>query len=229
MSTYDNKFNEQLVDRIVSEVLYQIDKGETEENISSGTAVLITSYVPSFRSAVTVVEKTYPEEICYLGIEGYTIPEGIHTKVKNAEDMGYPAVLDLIAKKKNIVLLAPTISLLEDIVSRRDNVFAAFIMIRSLLWNKNVSLLLDFEQPRFRNNTILGRVNEILGELKSIGIDVKEYDLQDIYEDGILQLVTERDVRDAYLKEKKSIKKAPGAIVTPAAKDAASELKINID
>ena len=229
MSTYDNKFHEQLVDRIVSEVLYQVGKEEPEEHISSGTAVLVTSYVPSYKSAASAIEKTYPEKISYIGFNGNTLPEGIYGKVESAEDLGHSNVLDLIAKKKYVVLLAPKISLLEDIAGRRDNEFTAYIVIRSLLWNKNVSVLLDFEPPRFRNNTILGRVNEILGELKAIGIDIKEYELQDIYEDGILELVTERDVRDAYLKEKLSIKKAPGAIVTPAAKDAARELNISID
>ena len=222
-------FQEQLVDRVVREVLYQIEKKEDEEYISSGTAVLLTSYVPNYRSAIAAIEKVYEEEIKYIGFDGNTMPEGTYGKVENAGELGYDSVLDLISTKKNVVLLAPRLTLLEDIMSRRDEVFPAYIMIRSLLWGKNVSVLLDFETPKNRKSDIFERVREIVYGLDSVGIDVKSYEVMDIFEDGILELVTERDVRQAFTKGKTAIRKAPGAIVTPAAKDAAREMGIGIN
>jgi hypothetical protein len=59
-------------------------------------------------------------------------------------------------------------------------------------------------------------------------IDVKQNQFPDEPGEGALDLVTENAVRDAYIKGKTSIKKAPGALITPAAKDAALNYKIKI-
>jgi len=101
MSTTDNvALHKQLVDRIAREVLYRIDKEQDEEHISSGTVALLTSYIPNHRSAIAAIEKIYKEQIDYIEFDDNTMPDGLHLKVKKAKDLGNPAVLDLVAKKR---------------------------------------------------------------------------------------------------------------------------------
>jgi putative phosphotransacetylase len=58
--------------------------------------------------------------------------------------------------------------------------------------------------------------------------DENQREKKNSHKDGLLDFVTEKAVKDAYLRGETTIKKAPGAIVTPAAKDAARGYNIKI-
>ena len=230
MSTNDKgAITGELVDRIVREVIHQIEQPEKESPCIDGTVVLLTAYVPGYMEAVREIETAFGGTIEYIGFDGKSIPDGLRSNVLDAEEAGYEAVLDRISKKANVVLLAPSLTLLEDIAAGKDEKIAAYIMTRSLLWGKNVKVLLDFKPPQSKRNTFFEKVTGIIDVLESIGIDVMTYRSMPDPDKGKLPLVTERDIREAHRKGLKTVRKSAGAIVTPSAKDAAWELKISIE
>ena len=110
--------------------------------------------------------------------------------------------------------------LLQEIARGRDKELMAHLMVRSILWRKDVRLYLDFEPPRFRRNTFLEGVSSALDTLKDMGVTVSPYYTGDAARLIGESLVTEADVLAASQRPDKTIHCRVGAIITPAARDA---------
>ncbi|GHU63187.1 hypothetical protein AGMMS49983_06100 [Clostridia bacterium] len=199
-----------------------------EERFSSGTAVLITSYVPTYREAVKRLWDDFGGEIEYIGFDGYGLSDDT-MMVTDADVIGFAALTDKLSDMANVVLLSPKLSLLDDIAHGVDAEIPAYLVIRSMLWGKNVRVLLDFEPPRIKRNTFFEKIIEDLQTIEAIGIGIMTYNCTSDLEAEGLTLITETDVRVAHKEGRYRIRKAAGAIVTPAARDASKELGLQIE
>jgi hypothetical protein len=197
------------------------------EGFCTGTAVLITSYVPGYPEALKRIRENFGEEIEFFGFDGYGLPETA-AKVTHAAAVGVGALADKLGDMANVVLLAPRLGLLDDIVHGLDAEVPAYLAIRSILWKKNVRLLLDFEPPKNKRNTFYEKIMEAVQALEAIGVGIMTYRSTGEPEPEGYTLITETDVRRAYQEGQYRMRKAADAIVTPAAVDAAEELGIYI-
>lgn len=215
-----------LIDRIVQEVLYRIDMAEPKDEYVSGTAVLVTTHVPSKRSAIDEIKRRFTD-LRFVRFGGTAFDSAIETVI-DANDAGEDAVMDIAASSENVVLLAPKLKLLESVAMGDDSGFVEQVVIRSLLWGRNVTVLLDFAPPRFKRNTFFEKVATIAQTLEEMGATILTYKCASFEGAEGLSLVTEGDVLAAAKDGKTEIRCATGAIVTPAAKDAAKEAGIKI-
>ena len=98
----------------------------------------------------------------------------------------------IFPEAKTVILIAPRLEQLQDIAEGKDQDFLSYLMIRSVLWRKDVRLYLDFEPPRFKRNTFLEGVNSCLDTLKDMGVTVSPY-----YTGDAAQLIGESLVTEA--------------------------------
>jgi hypothetical protein len=218
-----------LIETIVREVMYRFEQDEACEQAVEGTAALMTSHVPSHKRAIASIEASFGRDVEYIGFGGFCLPETPRETTICAETIGYEATMDIISRKAHVILLAPSLQLLDEIAGGRDETFAAYIVTRCILWNKNVNLLLDFEPPVFRRNTFFEKVADTIGTLKDVGVGVMTYKPITDPEKDALPLVTERDIVEAYRNGRVAVRKKADAIVTPSAKDASRQLGVKID
>jgi len=215
------------VDRIVEEVLFRLKEMEPNEIIPVGTAVLVTSFIPSFNKADDLLHGRFGDDITYIDFGGNEFPSKLK-QVVSAEEAGTDKVLSLVNGSANIVLLTPRLKMIENIAHGRDEGFVEFLIVRSLLWERNVSAVLDFTPPTFKRNTFFERIVEELDGLRDIGIELISYDCS--YEKAEEKsLITEADVFEAWKKGQEEILSGAGGIITPSARDKAKELGMIIN
>jgi hypothetical protein len=219
----DEKQHGLLIDRIVQEVLHRISAIEANDEDVSGTVVLMTSNVPSPGSAISTLKRNFGEDMLFVNF-GTKNPFALESVTDaGAEDEN--RIVEIVAKAANVALLAPKVGLLEKISGGRDEDFVPHLVIRSLLWGRKVSAVLDFDPPRFRRNTFYERLADIIASLEDMGVKIITYKCAAQKENG-LALVTEADVMDAWKNRQKEIRCAAGAIITPSARDKMQELGI---
>ena len=226
MKTNDKAAMEQLVRRIAEEIMSRLKEAEPRDEKAEGTLALVTSHVASPKSAKTALEAKYGSKVTGVSFgEAYTAP-GI--PCARYEDIGADGVLARAAESANIVLVTPKIVLLSNIAAGNDEGFVEHVVTRSLLWGRNVSVLLDFETPRFKRNTFYEKLGDVLGVLREMGMQTLGYRVSGAEQREGLGLVTEREVIAAW-KTGREILCDAKAIVTPSAKDKAKELGIRIN
>lgn len=217
-----------LVKRITQEVLYRINQAKPVDETVKGTLVLVSTYIPSPKTALNRVKEIYGEdaiEFVNFGTDFTPLFENADRyNGENADD-----ILKKAAEAANIVLITPKISLLEKIAKGDDSGFLEHVIIRSLLWGRNTGIMLDFVPPQFKRNTFFEKILDVLNTLTDMGIRTFSYTVSSPAGQRALTLVTEQDVMDAYRAKQDSVLAASGAIVTPAAKDKANELGVNIN
>lgn len=106
------------------------------------------------------------------------------------------------------------------IASGDDGDPLSHLLVRAILWQKDVRVYLDYEPPRFRRNTFLADTAEAIDTLRQMAVTVCPYFAVAPQEPEGTDLVTEADVLDAAKTESKTIRCRSGAIITPAARDA---------
>ena len=124
------------------------------------------------------------------------------------------------------MLVAPDLKLLAAVAQGDTGLPAADIFIRALLGGKKTTVLLDFEPPRFKRGTLFEKAADAADALRGMGADVIY--LGAASEEG-LKLIIEHEVSEAESRGIASIRSAPGAIITPLARDAAKDKGIAID
>jgi hypothetical protein len=129
----------------------------------------------------------------------------------------------------DILLVCPPLWLLQNIAAGDDRGFYEQAFMRALLWHKNVTVLLDFERPGFSRSVFFQGLDDALKALEDMGAKVVSLKLSVGPLDGQLALVTEAKISEAHRDGHSRVRCAPGAIVTPLARDAAREFGIEID
>jgi hypothetical protein len=217
----------ELIDRIVEEVIYRLKELEPVNADAQGTVVLVTSFIPSPKDAIEKLNTRFGGDVTYIVFGDTEFPSKFE-KVLLADELGTDAVLKRVNEAANVVLLTPRLKLIDNIAQGNDEDFVEFLIVRSLLWGRCVSVLIDFEPPAFKRNTFYEKVLDIIEVLEGIGIGIISYDCSlDPLE--AKSLITEADVMDAWKKGAGQLLGAAGAIVTPSAKDKAKELGLEIN
>lgn len=129
-------------------------------------------------------------------------------------------LLERVKEARTVILVSPRLELLRRIASGDDGDPLSHLLVRAILWQKDVRVYLDYEPPRFRRNTFLADTAEAIDTLRQMAVTVCPYFAVAPQEPEGTDLVTEADVLDAAKTESKTIRCRSGAIITPAARDA---------
>ena len=216
-----------LINRITQEVLYRLKELEpTDENVS-GTAVIVSSFIPSPKTALETIDMRYGKDVQFITFGTSFTPIG--SRVLNAEEQEKDSIIEKIVGSENVVLMTPKVGLLSNIAMGNDDGFIEHIVMRSLLWGRKVTVLLDFKPPRFKRNTFFEKIVTVIETLGEMGVEVLSYQCSAAKDGERLTLVTENEVTAAYKTKEKQVLCTADAIITPAAKDKAKELGVDLN
>ena len=173
--------------------------------------------------------RQHPEQVLVLLADSVSFPEKLQQTLNEQFGVAYTPVsipetntfadeallyagklepgglLERVKEAKTVILVSPRLELLRRIASGDDGDPLSHLLVRAILWQKDVRVYLDYEPPRFRRNTFLADTAEAIDTLRQM---------------AVTDLVTEADVLDAAKTESKTIRCRSGAIITPAARDA---------
>lgn len=207
-----------LIDLIVAEVVKRVAILQRQAQHPEDVAVLLAAPI------------AYPKELKKLlntqfG-EGFT-PVCFTQKTELQDDttlyasqMTEAELTERVAKAKTVILVAPRLELLKEVSEGKDESLLSYLVVRSILWKKDVRLYIDFEPPKFRRNTFLEGVASSIETLRQMNVGVYPYFTGDAAKKIGASLVTEADVLAAAQRADKTICCCVGAIITPAARDA---------
>ncbi len=215
-----------LINKIAEEVLYRLNSMEPSDEEVTGSVAIVTTYVPSMKTALETLESRHGD-VEYIVHETEFTAVG-RTTLRVQEENKHE-ILERVASSANVVLVTPKLGLLSSIASGEDDGYVEHVVMRSLLWGRNVEVLLDFEPPKYKRNTFFEKIVTILTTLEDMGMKVLTYKCSTPDNEQRYTLVTETEVLEAYKSGKTQVMCAPGAIVTPSAKDKAKELEIEIN
>ena len=204
------------IEAIVAEVVRRAAELERQQQHPEHVLVLVaapTAYPEELKSLLKTQFGVGYTPLCFR--ENCELPHALY-----AEQMSQAQILEQITKAKTVILIAPRLEQLQEIADGRDQDFLSYLVIRSVLWRKDVRLYLDFEPPKFKRNTFLEGVSSALDTLKDMGVTVSPYYTGDAARIIGESLVTEADVLAASQRPDKTIHCRVGAIITPAARDA---------
>jgi hypothetical protein len=130
---------------------------------------------------------------------------------------------------EHIVLAMPSLQLLNRIANGEDSGLIEQLVLRAILLEKRVTVVLDYQPPKFKRGTFFESVANSVTALKDMGVEIVSLVPTLKPADPACELVTEDTILQAYLYKDRSIQCAKGAIVTPLARDKASELGVTIE
>ena len=207
-----------LIDLIVAEVVKRVAILQRQAQHPEDVAVLLAAPI------------AYPKELKSLlntqfGVGYAPICFTEKTELEDdttlfASQMSEAELTERVAKAKTVILVAPRLELLKEVSEGKDESLLSYLMVRSVLWKKDVRLYLDFEPPRFKRNTFLEGVASSIETLRQMNVGVYPYFTGDAAKRIGATLVTEVDVLAAAERADKTICCQVGAIITPAARDA---------
>ncbi len=206
------------IDAIVAEVVRRVAVLERQKQHPEDVLVLLaapTAYPEALKKLLSTQFGEGYTPLCFR--ESCELPYALY-----AGQMSEAQILEQVTKAKTVILIAPKLEQLQQIADGKDQDFLSYLVVRSVLWRKDVRLYLDFEPPRFKRNTFLEGVSGALDTLKQMGVAVHPYYTGDAAKLIGESLVTEADVLAAAERPDRSIRCRVGAIITPAARDALS-------
>lgn len=212
----------ELIAKIADEIVRRLNE-KPEEKKDPEALVIVCDHVARGADAKIAVWEHFGGRTRAAALNaGYSSPE-FEVEEKNEQEL-----LSEAAGSGHIVLLSPRVSMLQNMANGMDEGCIENIFVRSLLWGKNVHIMLDYTPPKYKRGTFYQKIADALDTLVEMGVAVFTYGSGESAMDG-LSLVTENEVVEAYRKKNTRIVCARGAIVTPAARDRAGELKIKIE
>ena len=214
----DRDLLHKLIEAIVAEVVRRVAALERQKQHPEQVLVLLAAPV------------AYPQELLKLlqtqfGV-GYTpicFTEKCELQdetVVYASQMSERELLDRVTKAETVILVGPRLEMLNQLARGEDRELLSYLMVRSILWKKDVRLYLDFDPPKFKRNTFLEGVASSIDTLRQMDVSICPYYTADAAEQMGASLVTEADVLAAAERKDKTIHARVGAIITPAARDA---------
>ena len=197
-----------------------------QEASSKKTALLFTGYIFDKSSVVKHLEKA--QNTVAFFIDTATDPEipGIKIAVQTDEQKAKTAAV--FKEFDDVCIVTPALSWLNALAEGNCGTFATEIVMRALLWHKNVMLLLDFPVEKHGRNVAFQRLSQSLCILAEMGIGIAGMECSQKEECIGFKLITEHDIKEAAAQNLSEIALAPGGIVTPLARDTAKEKNIRI-
>ncbi|MBQ6431509.1 MAG: hypothetical protein IJJ99_06520 [Oscillospiraceae bacterium] len=214
----DTELLHKLIELIVAEVVRRVARLEREKQHPEQTLVLLAAPVAYPKELKALLKTQFGEGYTFLSFVSNC---GIQDdSMLFADRLGQPELLARITAAKTVVLVGPRLELLGQIARGEDADFLSYLIVRSVLWRKDVRLYLDFEPPKFKRNTFLEGVASSIETLRQMNVAVCPYYTGDAAADIGATLITEADVLAAAQTKDKTITARVGAIITPAARDA---------
>ena len=173
--------------------------------------------------------RQHPEQVLVLLADSVSFPEKLQQTLNEQFGVAYTPVsipetntepgglLERVKEARTVILVSPRLELLRRIASGDDGDPLSHLLVRAILWQKDVRVYLDYEPPRFRRNTFLADTAEAIDTLRQMAVTICPYFAVAPQEPEGTDLVTEADVLDAAKTESKTIRCRSGAIITPAA------------
>ncbi|MBQ3356320.1 MAG: hypothetical protein IJG45_04315 [Oscillospiraceae bacterium] len=214
----DTELLHKLIELIVAEVVRRVARLEREKQHPEQVLVLLAAPVAYPKELKALLKTQFGEGYTFLSF----IPQsGVQDDgMLFADRLGQPELLKRITAAKTVILVGPHLELLGQIARGEDKDFLSYLIVRSVLWKKDVRLYLDFEPPRFKRNTFLEGVASSIETLRQMNVAVCPYYTGDAAAQIGATLITEADVLLAAQTKDKTIAARVGAIITPAARDA---------
>lgn len=219
----DERELKSLIRRITEEVLRRILE---PEKAAHGALVLVPGYAADREPLTAWLKEAYGNDITCAGIGAAAL--GFPVRGMESEQ-DKQQLMESLKQYAAVVLANPPLWMLTNIASGDDRGFTEQLFMRSLLWEKETKLILDYEKPRFKRGTFYERMADALGAIEGMGTEIVTLNLSVGKPEGQLSLVTEAAIAEAYKAGRKRVRCAEGAIVTPLARDAARELGIAIE
>lgn len=207
-----------LIDAIVEEVVRRVTVMERQKQHPERVLILLAAPL------------AYPKELKELlkaqfgaGYTPVSFTDNNELEDENTlflSKLGEAGLMEKITAAKTVVLVGPRLELLGKIARGEDQDFLSYLMVRSILWKKDVRLYLDFDPPQFKRNTFLEGVASGIETLRQMQVTVCPYYKGEAAAAKQNSLITEADVLAAAEETDKTIHARVGTIITPAARDA---------
>lgn len=223
----DRTVRNKLIEAIVAEVVRRITLLQRQEQHPEEVCVILASPIAFPTELKNLLKTQFGEGYTPVSFTGKT--ELNDELTLDASAMTEAELTERIAKAKTVILVAPRLELLRQIAEGRDEEILSYLMVRSILWRKDVRLYVDFEPPKFRRNTFLEGVAASIETLRQMNVGVYPYYTGDAAKKIGADLVTEADVLAAAQRADKRICCRVGAIITPAARDALLTNEVTLD
>ncbi len=219
----------ELLNGAVDSVLNQMLTRMPIDEYVVGTLVLCTTYVVSPKTVRETLRAKFgdaPEFALFEDAEFNSFGYSSIT-VQTREDER--KLMGKAANSANIVLATPKLNLMQRIADGDDDGFVEHLVMRSLLWGRNVYILLDFEKPKFKRGTFYEKIGDIIDSLTNMGVKLLTYSPVGEQETDVFSLVTQVEVEDASRRGIFTVYCSKDAIITPLARERAVELGISIE
>jgi hypothetical protein len=215
------RVTERVLERLMAEGIFQPDQ--------CGTLVIVPDFIPEAMLLDEYLKKRFPAGITCALLEPAIALDPAFERI---DATGREAQRELLASVKfyeRVVLAMPAQQMLRRIAHGEDAGFAGQMILRAILLQKKVTVLLDYDPPKFRRGTFFEELGSAIAALRDMGTEVVSLVPTLRQADSGCELLTEDEVLQAYANGDRSIRCAKGAIVTPLAKDKANELGIAIE
>lgn len=212
----DNQIKE-LIKRIVQEVLARLTGFSAYKTLAVFTEV--TAY--SNEAQEYLSGKSAAAALFGEAEEPKDIPS---SRIQTSDDRS--KVIKSLKTIEEVVLCAPSLKLLCEIADGDDSNFEAKVFEKAILSGKNTTVLLDFLPPKFKKGTLFEKAINAIDALGDMGVKIVYLGTKP--EIGY-SLITEYEVNEAAKRGIERLQCAPGAVVTPLARDAAKDKGIAID
>lgn len=212
----DNQIKE-LIKRIVEEVLARIS------GFWGYSTVALLTEVSAYEEE-TAKYLSDKKAVAAIFGDAEEIREIDSKRIKTAEDKN--RLIKTIRNFEEVILAAPSLKLLCAAAKGDESEFAAKVFSKAILDGKKTTVLLDFQPPKFKRGTLFEKAVSAIEALQDMGVEVVYLGSKP---DEGYALITEYEVNEAVRRGIERLQCAPGAIITPLARDAAKDKGIAID
>lgn len=193
-----------------------------------GTVALVPGLVPFAREAADSLRERYKESVAAVTFGQCFSADGMVTF--DAETVEKDGLLQMITDAERVVLLAPSLRMIQDLAEGRDESLPQYLFLHAALWGKKTAVLLDFPLPRGGRILSGSGLGEHIDSLRSIGVEWHCYrEKQPSGAEATTDLLTESMVTQAFKEGQTQLVLRRGTMVTPLAKDAARELGMKLN
>jgi len=232
-----------LIERITAEVVSNLipepaQKSKAEGLCSPGikhVLLLVSDKAMGAGGLFKATEKRY---------NGYAITVAAYRKVAAADFKDMNEILDLneavvrekladtISRFDEICFLCPGLRQMQALLEGDDSGYMEGVVIYSLLHGKKTTIQSDYGAESLPLNNFTRKVKDMLKSVSEMGICVEVLQGEKNNKTGTQvqhkELITQKEVEDTHKTGGKEIFRMKGCIITPLAKDRASELGIKI-
>lgn len=236
---------ELLVKRITAQVVDKLMKSQQDSLSkildvhmpeSKYMLVLIPEFIVDLQAYVDYLDERYPNYERVYGISGsFNIPDLKQASeiINISDESSRQKLLGMMNKFDAAFVLSPGIMQLKAIADGDDTGFIEKIIMYHILHSRHAGVIIDYDVRSMPSNILADKLGKLLGSLKSMGLSVETaggqpvQDVTKVSKKG-RRLIAEKDIDEMHRNGIKTINAGSESIITPLAKDRASELNMLI-